>query len=307
MVKILMRIPVKFVFAASLTESLPQFEEGELVLSMQGISLKKGENTVEIIFPQIESVNREGNGAIRIIHVHQGERRRTLLTGDQGVMKKFERNTLLLLLHKRIVYVKHPAVIGGAVQNDVEWTRGALLFLRDKKTGNQKMRIQREVDSITILLNNIESVDLEKQEFKEGKTKTVVNIKHSLGSETYNTFLISQRRIVSALITYLKNYLEETGAIKKSDSLLTAEVAAENVSDLEGQLLVALYSGMSPFELDGMLGITIDELEETYEKLVKKGLLRVVRMRRQVELTPAAKRLVNQQIKFKDTKEKPLY
>ena len=47
-------------------------------------------------------------------------------------------------------------------------------------------------------------------------------------------------------------------------------------------MLVALYSGVSPFEVPDFVGMDVEAVEETFDSLVEKGVLTEKRVRREV-------------------------
>lgn len=65
--------------------------------------------------------------------------------------------------------------------------------------------------------------------------------------------------------------------------LVPPEISAE-----EREVLMALMSGMDPLELPGLLRMDPRRVEEIYDRLIRKGLLRLVGIRKVVEPTPLA-------------------
>ena len=65
-----------------------------------------------------------------------------------------------------------------------------------------------------------------------------------------------------------------------------------DVTDRERQVLVALYSGVSPFEVPDFVGMDVEAVEETFDSLAEKGVLTEKRVRREViaDQWPAARR-----------------
>jgi len=52
----------------------------------------------------------------------------------------------------------------------------------------------------------------------------------------------------------------------------------------ENEVLMALYSGVSPFQIPNFVGMDIDRVEEIYDQLIEKGVLEEQRTRREVAL-----------------------
>ncbi len=61
---------------------------------------------------------------------------------------------------------------------------------------------------------------------------------------------------------------------------------------------MALYSGMDPLTLHEMFGISEKELEDIYDRLMDKGLLKLVMIRKVVDLTREGRKLVNKMMKY---------
>lgn len=64
----------------------------------------------------------------------------------------------------------------------------------------------------------------------------------------------------------------------------------------ERRVLTALYSGVSSFEVPAFTGIGVDEVEGAYERLVARGVLDEVRIRREVALTPRGRNVASEAI-----------
>jgi hypothetical protein len=71
------------------------------------------------------------------------------------------------------------------------------------------------------------------------------------------------------------------------ESLVSRDVVSEtdfDLSDREREVLMALYSGVSPFEIPDFLGMDVDDVEAVFDRLCETGLLREKRVRREVRL-----------------------
>jgi helix-turn-helix protein len=47
---------------------------------------------------------------------------------------------------------------------------------------------------------------------------------------------------------------------------------------------MALYSGVSPFQIPSFVGMEVDEVEEIFQQLIEHDILEAVRTRRDVQL-----------------------
>jgi helix-turn-helix protein len=66
------------------------------------------------------------------------------------------------------------------------------------------------------------------------------------------------------------------------------------LDDMERQVLMALYSGVSPFEISGFVGIDVDRVEEIYQKLLEVGAVDKVRERTEVTLNAQGRNMASE-------------
>ncbi|ASJ02574.1 hypothetical protein A3L09_04525 [Thermococcus profundus] len=71
-----------------------------------------------------------------------------------------------------------------------------------------------------------------------------------------------------------------------------ADLKVPDVSPEEREVLMALMSGIDPLELPGLLRMDVRRVEEIYDRLIRKGLLSLVGIRKIVEPTPLAETAV---------------
>jgi len=57
---------------------------------------------------------------------------------------------------------------------------------------------------------------------------------------------------------------------------------------------MALYSGVSPFEMADFVGIDVEEVEEVYRKLLEVGAVDKVRVRTEVSLNAHGRNLASE-------------
>jgi hypothetical protein len=59
-----------------------------------------------------------------------------------------------------------------------------------------------------------------------------------------------------------------------------------DMTETEKEILTLVYSGLDFVSIENIVGISTDELNEYYDKLVENGLAEVVKVRKEIELTP---------------------
>lgn len=180
------------------------------------------------------------------------------------------------LLDRTIILAKHPAVEGGVVQ-DTEWTKG---------------RVSVEAEAVCLALADGTFVELAFDDIGNvrtsdrtvnGSTRTVIEAEHSDDGTSIQTYLTGDDRASSLLTSLLSK------GVERNDASL----------DLDGdeqQVLMALYSGVSPFEIPDFTGLPVEDVEEMFERLVELEVLDEIRVRREVGLTARGRNVASQSI-----------
>ena len=178
-------------------------------------------------------------------------------------------------LDRQVVYARHPAVAGGVVQ-DTEW---------------EKARLKVEADGISaalqsgtfvrLELDDIGTIDeAERTVFDE--KRPIIEVEHTDEEGTsVRTYLSGETWHVAVIKSYLRQ-----GQAKNEGSI--------DLSESEREVLMALYSGVSSFEVPNFLGMNVDRVEETFERLVELDVLEEVRTRREVSLMPRGRNIASE-------------
>lgn len=178
--------------------------------------------------------------------------------------EEFEYELYNAVLDQEIVIVKHPAIKGGVIQ-DVEWQKGRMavdegmigLALADGKF------VEVEVDDVG---------DLAYQEGDVlGDERVYIEVEHTVGNTAVETHISGKARKVNILAGLLQN-----GTSTNSEEI--------ELSEREQEVLMALYSGVSPFQIPQFVGMDVETVEEIYSQLIEQGILELERERREVEL-----------------------
>jgi len=177
----------------------------------------------------------------------------------------FEMDLYDALLSSTKFLVRHPAVEGGVVQN-TEWEPG---------------RVKAEADSVSVAtvsgtfveirLDDIGDTDMGRRTVRE-EQREVIEVEHSDDDGTsVETYISGPERAVGILRSLLQIGDEQT-----ETSL--------DLSRQDKQVLMALYSGVSPFDIPSFLGIDVDQVEELFVRLIDHDVVDEVRVRHEVEL-----------------------
>lgn len=173
-----------------------------------------------------------------------------------------------------VLLVRPHAVVGGVVQDDAAYTKAKIGLADEAMTFRTP-----DGDRTTIAFDDIEDLDT-REETVQGESRPVLVVAHAVEQRRIETHVSGTARHTSVL-----------GALCRS--LLGDEDDAE-LSDLEKQVLMALYSGVAPFEMADFVGVTVDEVEEIYRSLLEKGAVEEVRTRTEVTLNGTGRNLASQ-------------
>lgn len=175
-----------------------------------------------------------------------------------------------------VLLVRHPAVIGGVVQDDAEWTKAR--FLVDEESFSLQYPDGREV---SCALDDVGTVDSESRTVMEAQRR-VVEIEHTdAEGRSVETYLSGTERHTSVLRTLFERIVD-------------ARDGEYELSETESQVLMALYSGVSPFEMADFVGISVEEVEEIYQRLLDIGAVDEVRTRTEVSLNAQGRNMASE-------------
>jgi helix-turn-helix protein len=194
-----------------------------------------------------------------------------LISASNG--EPFEEKLYGAILDQRVVLVKHPAVKGGVVQ-DVGWEK-ARLKLGDG-TVDLAIASGRFVE---VERDDVGTVDFTEQDV-QGEGRRVAEIEHSVEDTVVQTHVSGSSQVVGVL-----------GGLLRQEQEIEADI-----SQAEKEVLMALYSGVSPFKIPEFVGMDVTQVEEIYDKLVEEELLQEVRTRRDVSLKARGRNIASEVI-----------
>ena len=186
----------------------------------------------------------------------------------------FEGELYGAMLNGEIVLIRHPAVEGGVVR-DVDW---------------QKARVKLAADRINLATESGELVEIEVDDTSaverdertvRGDERPVVEATHTDDGTSVETYLSGTARHCAIIASVL------------------GKGAARNETDLdldpsEREVLMALYSGVSSFDIPNFVELPPDEVEEIFDRLIELDVLEEVRVRREVALCPRGRNIASE-------------
>ena len=188
--------------------------------------------------------------------------------------ESFERTLHKTILDGEILLVKHPAIEGGVVQ-DTEWEKARV------KIGEDAVNLAVESGAfVQIELDDVGTVGRSERAVRS-KERPVLEAEHTEEGTSVETYLSGDPKYCSVLGSVLNR-----GAEQNASSI--------ELEEREKEVLMALYSGVSSFEVPGFLDMDPDEVEKIYERLVELDVLQEVRIRREVALKPRGRNIASE-------------
>ena len=238
-----------------------------------------------------------------------------LLIYDEKKFREFIHTIFEILINGKTVKLLLARIKGGAINMESKWEDGSLriISIKSAKRGTTERNIvvldssKRPIP----IFSDVEDMDVEEIDM-EGKKVEAWKIKHFYVNETITSYLyIPEKKtrlyVLRYLLRYIPGYFEFVRKLSKEFPMLQAEFKEviekelkelESLDDMEKQILMALYSGLNPLEIHQFLGLTEEEIEEIYDRMIDKGLLKIVMIRKVVDLTREGRKIVNKLIEY---------
>jgi len=191
-----------------------------------------------------------------------------------GESEEFERTLHKTIVDGNIVLVKHPAIEGGVVQ-DVGWSKARV------KVGSEALNLAVEDGSfVRIEIDDVGTVERDERTIRS-KERPVLEAEHTEEGTSVETYVSGNNKHCSVIESVLQR-----GAERNASSI--------DLGKDEEEVLMALYSGVSSFEVPEFLDMDPDDVEEIYEHLVELDVLQEVRIRREVALKPRGRNIASE-------------
>jgi len=250
---------------------------GRILLSTKRLVLASTDGKRTIPLSKIQSIKVREDAAKPLAKVSNYI---SLQMGDDVMLvspknqTQFEQRLYHAILDQEIILAKHPAVEGGVVQ-DAGW---------------EKARLKIEDGEVALALTSGQFVEIDVDEVGTveihdhdvmGKERTVAEVSHTQDGTAVETHLSGVRQHVTVLASLLR----------KGEEKNTTDV---DLTERESEVLMALYSGVSPFQIPEFVGMDVDMVEEIFDRLIEDGILEERRVRRQVELKARGRHIASE-------------
>ncbi|MFC7140348.1 CheF family chemotaxis protein [Halosimplex aquaticum] len=199
-----------------------------------------------------------------------------VLLVDAPDVGAFDREYCRAALDTEVILVKHPAVVGGVVQ-DTEWSKARFRFADDEV----KLALPGG-QTTSFAVDDVGTVETASQAVM-GTQRRVVQLEHT---DDEGRSVETHFSGTEAHCRALAHLFEAVVSDRQSEEY--------ELTDVENQVLMALYSGVSPFEMADFVGISVDEVEEIYQKLLEMDAVDEVRVRTEVSLNAHGRNLASE-------------
>jgi helix-turn-helix protein len=165
-----------------------------------------------------------------------------------------------------VIYFKSPATVGGVLNTAQGWKKGVI------KMGAISVKILSKDGAVEIGYRDI--VDHGRNlRTLDTKGKPSITILHVENDEEVSSVMIGNNHSLSMVEDYLHTLTENMNADLDLD-------------EMTNNLLMVLYTGdVNDDDLLEMMGITIEELDKIYDRLISLNLAKVVRVKKIMALT----------------------
>lgn len=248
---------------------------GRLLLSNKRLVLASNEGKRTFPLSKITSIKSQEEAANPLakvdsyISVQVGADVMLLSPADHA---PFEQQLYTAVLDQQVIAVKHPAVEGGVVQ-DASWSKGQLTldFEGIESTANGEVGLAvANGQFVEIEINDVGTVE-EGEATVLGDQRPIIEVSHTVEATAVETHIAGPRHKMSILGALLR----------KGEAQNTTDV---ELSEAENAVLMALYSGVSPFQIPDFIGMDVEQVEAIYDQLIEQGILEERRVRREVKL-----------------------
>lgn len=261
----------------------PNWRSCRIILTNERLVLATNGNKQAIPFSTIRLLDPDDDETAQLIPdsvslgsatpLHIGE---NVILVDAQNLDDFTIEYCKTALHDKVILAKYPAVVGGVVQGDTEWNK-ARFRLADEQI---KLGLPGQ-KTVEFPLDDVGTIEEATQQVM-GEHRDVVQVEHTDDQDrSVETHFSGMTWHTDTLATLLS-------------SIIDARENEYELDDIENQVLMALYSGVSPFEMADFVGIDVDEVEQIYQKLLEVGAVDKVRTRTEVSLNAHGRNLASE-------------
>ena len=225
------------------------------------------------------------------------------ITSTKELVKKLKTYILLVQLNNTNTYLLHPAKIGGVLQTGTKWQKRVLTISKGTSSegiSDQLVFRMEGGEDVKITLSKVEQVKTEERVIGKA-SREVLSITHNTDDNTYDSCIFTKN--MTPLREYFNDFMLDKGVETRVsiDAVMGGiddnSGTGPELSEKEDEIMIALYSGVSSLEMETMMdNVTVDELENIYDKMIRDGMAETVRIRKEIQLTAKGKNVVNKKM-----------
>jgi helix-turn-helix protein len=247
---------------------------GLLTITSTFIRLTSGAMNYDFPLKGLEDVEERPAGVRHVLYLtryHNGQFLSCALSAAPKTLESLKRYFVQFITDsfKTGIYYISPASRGGVLVTNPKWDRGLLLATQ------KSIWFMAREKQIRIGLNNITKINREVRKLS-GEERRVLAIDHLDNGEMSGSLVLCPDSTMDMLEKYLSDLVERYNSLGEETRL----------TETESQVATLIYSGVDSNTIQSMLGIENNTLEAFYDKLLGLGMAKVVRIRRELELTP---------------------
>jgi len=195
---------------------------------------------------------------------------------DAPELSSLERQYCRATLHGEVILANSPAIGGGVVRDDAAWHK-ARFHLQDEAIELEfpdRENVCFDVEDVGTIADDRRTV--------MGEERTILEVEHTDEADR-------------SVVTHLSGMEHHTRALQSLFETVIEERGGDfELSEDEREVLIALYSGVSPFEMADFVGLSVDEVETIYRKLLDVGAVDEVRTRTEVTLNARGRNMASE-------------
>lgn len=170
------------------------------------------------------------------------------------------------------VYFLARATSGGVVSAGAQWEKGYFSVTEDGLWFLSPKKQER------IPLENMGSVEKDVRNVG-GQQRMVLVLSHVEKGNVLTSLIMCPE----TTLEMVNNYLQRLIKAHKPQIELTEE---------EKEILTLIYSGLDSVSIENFIGVSTEDLNAYYDRIVEAGLANVVKIRKEIELTPSGVSMV---------------
>lgn len=221
---------------------------------------------------EIEDLEEVDIDGIRSIQVKKGNKI-TINLPQKLHRQLFRYIAFNLKADKFAVFFLASATVGGVVSSTARWEKG-YFSVTDEGLWLLSPKLQKRIS-----IENLGSVKKDVRNVS-GKQRRVLVLSHVEKSNVVTSLLLCPESTLEMLENYLQRLFEK-------------HKPKVELSEEEMQILTLVYSGLDFVSIENIIGISTDELNDYYTRLVDSKLAKVVKIRKEIELTPNGVNMVD--------------